>query len=165
MAYQLLVMRSGKLDLIDRRLLELLQKDARMKFNKIAEILGLTIPAISYRIQKLESAGYIKGFTAIVDAKRVGMDVTAFITVTVDPSKHFQVFLERVKESEEILECHSIIGESSSHILKVRTESVNELENLVARIQSWPGVLSTKSNFVLSTIKESTFLKIQKKLL
>jgi Lrp/AsnC family transcriptional regulator, leucine-responsive regulatory protein len=165
MAYELLAMRGRKLDPIDHRLLELLQKDARMKFNRIAEMLGLTIPAISHRIQKLEAAGYIKSYTAILDAKRVGKDITAFITVTADSSKHHQMFMERVEETEEILECHAIIGESASHLLKVRTENVNLLENLVARIQSWPGVLSTKTSFVLSTIKESTILGTQKKLL
>lgn len=100
-----------------------------------------------------------------MDAKRVGMDITAFITVTVDASKHYHVSLERVRGSEEILECHSITGESSSHILKVRTENVIQLESLVARIQSSPGVLSMKPNFVLSTVRESTVLKVQKKLL
>jgi len=165
MAYDSLVMRDRKLDPIDHRLLELLQKDGRMKFNKIAELLGLTIPAISHRIQRLEEAGFIKGYTAILDAKRLGKDITAFITVTADSGKHYQMFMERIKESEEILECHSVIGESSSHLLKVRTENISQLESLVSRIQSWPGVLSTKTNFVLSTIKESTVLKTQKKLL
>jgi Lrp/AsnC family leucine-responsive transcriptional regulator len=156
-------MRDRKLDPIDHKLLELLQKDARMRLNKIAEMLGLTIPAISHRVQKPEEAGFIKGYTAILDAKRIGKDITAFITVTADSSKHYQMFVDRIKETEEILECHSVIGESSSHLLKVRTENVNLLEGLVARIQSWPGVLSTKTNFVLSTIKESTVLKTQKK--
>ena len=165
MAYESLPMPGRKLDPIDHKLLELLQKDARMRFNKIAEVLGLTIPAISHRVQKLEEAGFIKGYTAILDAKRVGKDITAFVTVTVDPSKHHQLFMDRVNESDEILECHSIIGESSSHLLKVRTENVNLLENLVARIQSWPGVLTTKTNFVLSTIKESTVLKTEKRAL
>ena len=126
----------------------------------MAQQLGLTIPTISERIQKLEDRGFIKGYTAILDAKRLGKDITAFITVSIDSSKHYQMFMERARETEEILECHSVTGEGS-HLLKVRAENTNSLEKLLSRIQSWPGVLSTKTSVVLSTIKESTILKTQ----
>jgi Lrp/AsnC family leucine-responsive transcriptional regulator len=149
-----------KLDPIDHRILEILQKNARTKLNEMAQQLGLTIPTISERIQKLEDRGFIKGYTAILDAKRLGKDITAFITVSIDSSKHYQMFMERARETEEILECHSVTGEGS-HLLKVRAENTNSLEKLLSRIQSWPGVLSTKTSVVLSTIKESTILKTQ----
>jgi len=149
-----------KLDPIDHRLLEILQKNARTKLNEMAQQLGLTIPTISERIQKLEERGVIKGYTAILDAKRLGKDITAFITVSIDSSKHYQMFMERARETEEILECHSVTGEGS-HLLKVRAENTNSLEKLLSRIQSWPGVLSTKTSVVLSTIKESTIVKTQ----
>lgn len=149
-----------KLDPIDHRLLEILQKNARTKLNEMAQQLGLTIPTISERIQKLEERGFIKGYTAILDAKRLGKDITAFITVSIDSSKHYQMFMERARETEEILECHSVTGEGS-HLLKVRAENTNSLEKLLSRIQSWPGVLSTKTSVVLSTIKESTVVKTQ----
>ncbi len=149
-----------KLDPIDHRLLEILQKNARTKLNEMAQQLGLTIPTISERIQKLEERGYIKGYTTILDAKRLGKDITAFITVSIDSSKHYQMFMERARETEEILECHSVTGEGS-HLLKIRAENTNALEKLLSRIQSWPGVLSTKTSVVLSTIKESTVLKTQ----
>ncbi len=149
-----------KLDPIDHRLLEILQKNARTKLNEMAQQLGLTIPTISERIQKLEERGFIRGYTAILDAKRLGKDITAFITVSIDSSKHYQMFMERARETEEILECHSVTGEGS-HLLKIRAENTNSLEKLLSRIQSWPGVLSTKTSVVLSTIKESTVLKTQ----
>ena len=149
-----------KLDPIDHRLLEILQKNARTRLNEMAQQLGLTIPTISERIQKLEERGFIKGYTTILDAKRLGKDITAFITVSIDSSKHYQMFMERARETEEILECHSVTGEGS-HLLKVRADNTNALEELLSRIQSWPGVLSTKTSVVLSTIKESTVLKTQ----
>jgi len=156
----MLALNDKKLDPIDRRLLEILQKNARTKLNEMAQQLGLTIPTISERIQKLEDRGFIKGYTAILDAKRLGKDITAFITVSIDSSKHYQMFMERARETEEILECHSVTGEGS-HLIKVRAEDTNALEKLLSRIQSWPGVLSTKTSVVLSTIKESTILKTQ----
>ncbi|MGO9481227.1 MAG: Lrp/AsnC family transcriptional regulator [Candidatus Kryptoniota bacterium] len=156
----MLALNDKKLDPIDHRLLEILQKNARTKLNEMAQQLGLTIPTISERIQKLEDRGIIKGYTAILDAKRLGKDITAFITVAIDSSKHYQMFMERARETEEILECHSVTGEGS-HLIKVRAENTNTLEKLLSRIQSWPGVLSTKTSVVLSTIKESTILKTQ----
>ena len=156
----MLTLNDKKLDPIDHRILEILQKNARTKLNEMAQQLGLTIPTISERIQKLEDRGFIKGYTAILDAKRLGKDITAFITVSIDSSKHYQMFMERARETEEILECHSVTGEGS-HLIKVRAEDTNTLEKLLSRIQSWPGVLSTKTSVVLSTIKESTILKTQ----
>ena len=156
----MLTLNDKKLDPIDHRLLEILQKNARTKLNEMAQQLGLTIPTISERIQKLEDRGFIKGYTTILDAKRLGKDITAFITVSIDSSKHYQMFMERARETEEILECHSVTGEGS-HLIKVRAENTNTLEKLLSRIQSWPGVLSTKTSVVLSTIKESTILKTQ----
>jgi Lrp/AsnC family leucine-responsive transcriptional regulator len=156
----MMVLTDKKLDPIDHRILEILQKNARTRLNDMAQQLGLTIPTISERIQKLEDRGFIKGYTAILDAKRLGKDITAFITVSIDSSKHYQMFMERARETEEILECHSVTGEGS-HLLKVRAENTNSLEKLLSRIQSWPGVLSTKTSVVLSTIKESTILKTQ----
>ncbi len=156
----MLTITDKKLDPIDHRLLEILQKNARTKLNEMAQQLGLTIPTISERIQKLEERGFIKGYTTILDAKRLGKDITAFITVSIDSSKHYQMFMERARETEEILECHSVTGEGS-HLLKVRAENTNALEKLLSRIQSWPGVLSTKTSVVLSTIKESTVIKTQ----
>lgn len=156
----MLTITDKKLDTIDHRLLEILQKNARTKLNEMAQQLGLTIPTISERIQKLEERGFIKGYTTILDARRLGKDITAFITVSIDSSKHYQMFMERARETEEILECHSVTGEGS-HLLKVRAENTNALEKLLSRIQSWPGVLSTKTSVVLSTIKESTVIKTQ----
>ncbi|MGB9592436.1 MAG: Lrp/AsnC family transcriptional regulator [Candidatus Kryptoniota bacterium] len=153
-------MTDKKLDPIDHKLLELLQKNARAKLNEMAQALGLTIPTISERIQKLEERGYIQGYTAILNAKKLGKDITAFITVYIDSSKHYQMFMERARETDEILECHSVTGEGS-HLLKVLAENTNALEKLLSRIQSWPGVLSTKTSVVLSTIKETTAIKTQ----
>ena len=61
---------------------------------------------------------------------------------------------------KEILECHSITGEGS-HMLKIRTENTTSLEKLLSKIQSWPGVKSSKTSIVLSTLKETTNLSLK----
>jgi Lrp/AsnC family leucine-responsive transcriptional regulator len=147
------------LDEIDLKILKMLQENGRIKRNEIAQATGLSVPSVSERIKKLEDAGIIKGYTAILDSKKLGKDITAFVFVSIDSSKNYPLFIERVMDVDEILECHSITGEGS-HLLKVKTENTSTLEKLLARIQSWPGVTGTRTNIVLSTIKETTKIKI-----
>ncbi len=147
------------LDEIDLKILKLLQENGRIKRNEIAQATGLSVPSVSERMKKLEDAGIIKGYTAILDSKKLGKDITAFVFVSIDSSKNYPLFIERVMDVDEILECHSITGEGS-HLLKVKTENTSTLEKLLARIQSWPGVTGTRTNIVLSTIKETTKIKI-----
>ena len=149
------------LDDIDVRILTILQKQGRTKRNDLAEAVGLSLPSVSERLRKLEEAGIILGYHAVVDAPRCGKALTGFIVVTVDSSKHFQAFLENARTQDDILECHAITGEGS-HLLKVRTADTHSLEKLLAKIQSWAGVTSTRTNLVLSTAKETSRIRITK---
>lgn len=147
------------LDDIDLTILDILQKEGRTKRNELAEAVGLSLPSVSDRLRKLEESGIIRGYHATLDALKMGKDITAFIFVTVDSSKHFNAFLEHAKHVDDILECHAITGEGS-HLLKVRTANTNSLEKLLAKIQAWNGVVSTRTNLVLSTTKETLSIKI-----
>lgn len=146
------------LDEIDTKILELLQRNGRTRRNNLADVVNLSLPSVSDRLRKLEASGIITGYAALVDAKKLGKDVAAFIIVKVDSSKHFQSFVEHAGSSEEVLECHAITGDGS-HILKIRTESTITLEKLLAKIQSWPGVSDTRTHLVLSSPKETTFIQ------
>ncbi len=148
------------LDDIDVKILEMLQQKGRTRRNDLAEAVGLSLPSVSERLRKLEEAGIIRGYFATVDPKKVGRDITAFIFVTMDTSRHYHQFLEHAAASDEILECHAITGEGS-HLLKVRTHNTASLEKLLAKVQTWPGVLSTRTNVVLSTAKETLRLKLE----
>ena len=143
-----------QIDDIDAQLLNLLQANGRMKRSDLSEEVGLSVPAVSERLRKLEDRGVIVGYAAIVDAKRVRWDITTFIRVRVDGSEHYDDFLEAVIAMDEVLEVHSITGEGS-HILKVRTENTTGLGHLLSRLQAQPGVRGTSSSVVLSTFKES----------
>jgi Lrp/AsnC family leucine-responsive transcriptional regulator len=148
------------IDEIDVKIIEILQKDGRTKRNELAEAVGLSLPSVSDRLRKLEESGIITGYFATVDHKKLGKDITAFIFVTMDSSKHYAAFLEHAKQMDDILECHAITGEGS-HLLKIRTKNTESLEKLLAKIQAWSGVLSTRTNLVLSTAKESMHIKIE----
>lgn len=148
------------LDRIDAEILEILQKKGRTKRNDLAEAVGLSIPSVSDRLRKLEESGIITGYYAVLNPKKLGKDITAFIFVTMDTSKHYASFLEHASSMDEVLEVHAITGEGS-HLLKVRTANTASLEKLLARIQAWTGVLSTRTNLVLSTPKETTRIKVE----
>ncbi len=150
-----------QLDDIDLTLLEILQKSGRTRRNDLAHAVDLSIPSVSERLRKLEENGFITGYAALVDPKKVGKDITAFITVTVDSSKHYNFFIDHARATDEILEVHSVTG-SGTHLLKIRTENTSSLEKLLSKIQAWSGIVNTTTSVVLSSLKETTRLKINK---
>lgn len=150
------------LDDLDITILKKLQENGRTKRNELAEAIGLSIPSLSERLRKLEENGIIQGYYAKLNKHAFGFDITAFVTVIMDSSKNFEKFIEHVKKTPEILECYSILGEGS-HVLKIIVKGTKDLELLLSKIQSWPGVTRTVTSFVLSAIKETTSLNIQTK--
>ncbi len=147
------------LDDLDIKILNLLQNNARIKRNEIAEIVGLSLPSASERLNKLEEKGYIKGYYTKLNRKAFGYDILAYVFVTMESSKHYKTLIHKVEKIPEIIECHSVLGEGS-HLLKTVAKNTEALEKLLGEIQSWPGVISTKTTFILSTIKETTEINI-----
>lgn len=148
-------MRGLYLDDTDIQLLELLQDHGRISQHDLATAVGLSSPAVGERLKKLEERGIIRGFAAVLDPKRVGRDVTAFITVGIEKSGYYGAFIDAAKSHPEVLECFAVTGQGS-HLLKVRTENTTTLEKLLSEIQMWPGVQWTLSSIVLSTAKETS---------
>ena len=139
----------------DIQILEILEADGRSTASDIAKKVDLSIPAVGERIKKLTEKGLIKQFSAILDHKQIGLDLTAFVFIISEHSDHYNEFVEKTKETKAIVECHSITG-GGSHILKVRVKNSQALEDFLYEIQNWPGVSRTQSNVVLSTYKETT---------
>ncbi|MBI5021030.1 MAG: Lrp/AsnC family transcriptional regulator [Ignavibacteriales bacterium] len=150
------------IDEIDIKILNILQNHGRTRRNEIAEYVGLSIPSVSDRLRKLEDSGFIIQYTTHINPKKVGKDITAFIAVKVDSSKHYPAFIEKAKGNDDVLECHAITGDGS-HLLKIRTENAATLENLLSKIQSWNGVTDTRTSIVLSTAKETMKINITTK--
>jgi Lrp/AsnC family leucine-responsive transcriptional regulator len=148
-----------KLDKIDYEILEILRTNGRIKRNDLAEKVNLSLPSASERLHKLEEEGFIIGYSARVNSYKLGYSLTAFIIVTIDSSKHFLQFVNHCKDIDEILECHAITGEGT-HILKIKTINTTTLEKLLAKIQSWNGVVNTRTSIVLSSPKEEFNVKI-----
>ena len=150
----------SRIDEIDVRILQLLQDRGRIKRNEIAEKVSLSVPSVSERMKKLEERGIIEGYKAIVNARRVGYDIAAFIRVMVDGSKHYSGFVEKARKLEEVQEVHSITGEGS-HILRVLIRNTSGLEKLLSTIQGWPGVHGTSTSIVLSSYKDTRSVPVE----
>jgi Lrp/AsnC family leucine-responsive transcriptional regulator len=147
------------LDNTDLKILDILQNKGRTKRNELAEAVGLSLPSVSERLRKLEEQGIIRGYHAHLDPARLGKDITAFVLVTVDSSRHYQAFLDHANANDDILEVHAVTGEGT-HLLKIRTENTRSLEKLLSKIQAWAGVVRTSTSMALSSPKESYALKL-----
>ena len=143
------------IDKIDISILEIMQKDGRASVSDIAKKVKLSIPAAGERIKKLSEKGFLQKIVAILNHKKAGLDLTAYVFIVSEHSDHYSKFVEEANNCKSVLECHSITR-GGSHILKVRVENSQALEDLLYEIQNWPGVSRTQSNLVLSTYKEET---------
>ncbi len=141
------------LDGIDRQLLDALQSDSKRSLKEIGAEVGLSAPSVMERVRKLESAGIIKGYHALVDARKVGLDISAFIGVSISTPTHLSAFEEWVESIPQVLECHHVTG-GHTLLLKVKTRNTKDLEQLISRVRSMEGVASTETMVVLSTHTE-----------
>lgn len=147
------------LDDLDLKILRVLQKNGRTKRNELAEEVGLSVPSVSERLKKLEDSKIVEGYYTKVNRQAFGYDILAFILIVMDSSRHYKDLIKHVEKHPKILECYSVLGEGS-HLLKVVVNNTESLENLLSEIQTWLGVISTKTTYVLSTIKETTAINI-----
>jgi Lrp/AsnC family leucine-responsive transcriptional regulator len=137
------------LDDQDLAILQALQEDARGTFADIGRLAGLSTSSVHERVKKLEVAGVIRGYRAVVDPEALGLYVTALVSVTpLDPTQPDDV-PDRVKELPEIEACHSVAGQES-YILKVRVRTTGGLEEFLQRLREKAQV-QTRTTIVLST--------------
>jgi Lrp/AsnC family transcriptional regulator, leucine-responsive regulatory protein len=143
---------------IDHKIIDLLQRNARVTQSEIAAAVGLSQPAVAERMRKLEQEGVITGYTARVDARKLGKDITAFVGVRIEHPKYNSEFSRRILLHADVLECHRVTG-SDSYFLKVVTENTETLDRLLSEsLRVIPGVTRTHTIIVMSSVKESTWV-------
>ena len=147
------------LDQVDRDILSMLQQDGRASASHIAQEIGMSIPAVTDRIKKLQESGVIMGFTALLDHRKMGRDVSAFITVISESSAHYSDVVLQANKTPEIVQCFTTTG-NGSHVLLAVTENTTNLEKLLRIIQGWPGVMRTETQMILSSYKSINALQV-----
>jgi len=140
------------LDEIDRKIISILKSNARESASNIAEAINLSVPATSDRIKKLEDSKIIKGYYAEIDSRKIGLNLSALITVISESSSNYEKIIKFANQSDEIIECYATTGRGS-HILIIQTENTQSLEKLLRLIQSWPNVIRTETQIILSNNK------------
>ena len=123
-----------ELDATDLRILDLLQENCKRPLAAIGEKVGLSAPAVTERIHKLEQAGIVTGYVALLDARALGLDVTAFIGVAIGHPRAIDSFEREIEGLEDVLECHHVTGQHTL-MLKVKTESTETMVVLSTRAE------------------------------
>jgi Lrp/AsnC family leucine-responsive transcriptional regulator len=151
-----------RLNRTDRKLLDILQRDGRLTNLEIAGRVNLSPSACLRRIRALESAGVIRRYVALVDPRKVGLGLMAFVTVKLEKRGRMptDTFARAVKEWPEVLACHSLTGDMD-YLLRVQVEHLDHFSRFVMdSLLKHPGVLDVKSSFVLEEVKETTALPL-----
>jgi Lrp/AsnC family transcriptional regulator, leucine-responsive regulatory protein len=145
------------LDATDRAILTLLQDDCRTPYAAIGERVGLSTSAVNERLNKLRQRGVLRRCAGVVDPRRAGIDVCAFIHVLLDRTDRDAAFIDGVQALAAVQEAHHVTG-PYSYLLKARVRDTARLEALLARIKALPGVSRTETQIALSSPKETTAL-------
>ena len=153
-------MELDNLDTLDMHILSVLQENCKLPLVKIGERVGLSAPSVIERIKKLEEGGVIRGYTAILDARKLGKDITAFIGVSINHPTLITKFETKIASFEDIQECHHVTGEYTL-LLKVKANNTTSLEELIRQIRSIEGVERTETSVVLSTFTEGLWLALE----
>jgi Lrp/AsnC family leucine-responsive transcriptional regulator len=143
------------LDATDLAILDALQHDCKQSLAEIGKRVDLSAPSVLERIKKLEESGVIRCYAALLDARTLGKDVTAFIGVSISHPSAFEPFEKEIERNGDVLECHHVTGQHTL-MIKVRTESTETLEGLIDMIRRIEGVTRTETMVVLSTHTERT---------
>lgn len=147
------------LDATDRRILRLLQEDARRSFRSIGESVDLGAPSVHARVQRLEREGYIRGYHADVDPEKVGRAMTAFVSIGLEGARkgdtpRTEAVAESLRKDPDVLEVHAITGEDDL-LVKIRTSDIRGLERLLLRsLEPLEGVRRTTTTIVVRTLLE-----------
>jgi DNA-binding Lrp family transcriptional regulator len=155
-------MPNTELDAIDRRILETLQTDARMRNVELAGRVGLSPSPCLRRVGNLENSGVIRGYVTLVDPEAVGLSVSIFVNVTLEKQIEpaLETFEKHIRARPEVMECYLMTGDAD-YLLRVVTSDLAAYERfLLEHLTRIPGVASIKSSFALKQVAYRTALPI-----
>ncbi len=151
-----------EMDSIDRHILGILQEDAALPLQSIAERVGLSANPCWRRIKRLEAAGVIERRVALVNPAAVGLDVTAFVSIRTNQhnAAWLESFARGVQGIPEIVECHRMSGDID-YLLKVVVRDIQHYDRVYRRlIAAVPGLSDVSSKFSMERLKYGTRLEL-----
>ncbi len=138
------------IDAVDRQLIDLLRDNGRASYAELARQVGLSAPAVHERVGKLEAAGTITGYRAVVEPVALGLDVTALIGVIESDSVDDRGVEAALRAMPEVEDCWRVAG-SEDYVVKVRVTDIPALEAAINALNRIEGVARTRTTVVLST--------------
>ena len=153
---------SLKLDKIDRKILDILQSNAKITNAQLSKEIGLSPAPTLERVKKLENSGIIKSYHAKLNTDKIGMSVSTFVYATLKGynKQNIEVFIDAISKIEEIIECHHVTG-SGDFVLKVIAQDISSYQKLMLeKVSDISVVDNLQSMVILSTFKDSKVLPI-----
>jgi len=153
---------AAELDATDRRILTVLQRDGRITNAELSERVNLSASACHRRVQRLEDEGFIAGYVALLNARRLGWPTTVFVEITLQAQADevMEAFERAVQRVPDVLECHLMTG-SADYLLKIVAQDTDDFARIhrqyLARL---PGVAKMQSSFTLRTVFRTTALPV-----
>ncbi len=152
-----------ELDRTDKRILAELQNNGRISNQELADAIGLSPSPCLRRVRQLEDSGIIEGYTALLNASKLGLKLIALIQISMDKHtpERFEHFETVLAAYPEVLECLLITGQSADYLLKVAVQDMELYQDfLLNRITKIPGVSDVHSSFVLREVISTTKLPL-----
>lgn len=151
-----------KLDKIDRKILEILQSNAKITNAQLSKDIGLSPAPTLERVKKLETSGIIASYHAKLDTDKVGLSVQTFVQVSLKGhnKKNIDLFLQQINSIPEVIECHHITG-SGDFILKIISSDIQSYQKLMLeKVSEIEVVDGLQSMIILSTFKDSKVMPV-----
>lgn len=152
-----------EIDRFDRQILEILQREGRLSNQELAERIGLSPSPCLRRVRALEEAGLISGYRATVDARKLGLTLTALVHISMDvhTPERFAAFETAVSLLPEVLECLLITGQEADYQLKVAVRDMDHYQALLlGHLTRIPGVTGVHSSFVLRSVLKNAIVPV-----
>ena len=152
-----------KLDKIDKKILQLMQDNARISNLELAEQVGLSPTPCSRRVKRLEESGLIDRHVTLLNPEALGLNLTAIIGISMDrhTPDRFELFEQAIKDMPEVLECSIVTGQAADFLLKVMVKDMQHYEKfLLGHLTRLTGVTGVHSSFVLRKVIAKTALPL-----
>jgi Lrp/AsnC family leucine-responsive transcriptional regulator len=142
------------MDDTDKRILQFLSENARMKASAISQEVNLSVSAVISRIQRMEANEIIRGYTVVLNPEKVGTNIGAWMEIRLEHNRYTESFVAQLMEMQNVTHCDYLTGEYD-FLVEIRACSKEILDGLHQRITAIEGVCATKTHFILRNEKET----------